>query len=161
MQLISKYNKGIRFLLCVIDSFSKYTWVLPLKDKIGIPIVNAFPWVLESSKWKSNKVWVDQGSEFYSNSFKGWFNDNDMKMYFTHNEGKFDVAERFIRTVKTKFTNIWQLCQKKVSFNVLHDIVARYNDAYHKTIKKKPFDIKFDSYADSNDKDPKFEKLIM
>ena len=53
---------------------------------------------------------------------------------------------------------------KNVSFNVLHDIVARYNDAYHKTIKKKPFDIKFDSYGeynvDSNDKDPKFEQLI-
>ena len=90
----------------MIDSFSKYTWVLPLKDKIGITIVNAFPRVLESSKGKVNKIWVDQGSEFYSNSFKAWFNDNDIKMYFTYNEGKFDVAERFIRTLKTKFTNI-------------------------------------------------------
>ena len=96
----------------MIDSFSKYTWVLPLKDKIGITIVNAFPRVLESSKWKVNKIWVDQGSEFYSNSFKAWFNDNDIKMYVTYNEGQLDVAERFIRTLKTKFTNIWQLCQK-------------------------------------------------
>ena len=94
----------------MIDSFSKYAWVLPLKDKIGITIVNAFPRVSESSKWKANKIWVDQGSEFYSKSFKSWVNDNDIKIYFTHNEGKFDVAERFIRTLRTKFTNIWQLC---------------------------------------------------
>ena len=62
MQLISKYNKGIRYLLCAIDLFSKHAWVFPLKDKKGITIVNEFQSILNSSKRKPNKIWVDQGS---------------------------------------------------------------------------------------------------
>ena len=75
MQLISKFNKGFRFLLCVIDIFSKYAWVVPLKDKKGISIVNTFQKILKESmelhsKCKPNKIWVDKGSEFCNNSFK-------------------------------------------------------------------------------------------
>ena len=70
MQLISKFNKGFRFLFCVIDIFIKYAWVVPLKDKKGVSIVNAFQKVLDDSDRKPNKVWVDKGSEFYNNSFK-------------------------------------------------------------------------------------------
>ena len=66
MLLISKYNKRIRYLLCVIDLFSKYTWVVPLEDKKGITIVNAFQSILDNSKREPNKIWVDQGSEFYN-----------------------------------------------------------------------------------------------
>ena len=65
MQLISKYNKGIRYLLCVIDIFSKYAWVFPLKENKGITFTNAFQSILDNSKTKPNKIWVDQGSEFY------------------------------------------------------------------------------------------------
>ena len=64
MQLISKYNKGIRYFLCAIDLFSKYAFVVSLKDKKGTTIVNAFQSILENSKRKPNKIWVDQGSEF-------------------------------------------------------------------------------------------------
>ena len=70
MQLISKFNKGFRFLLCVIDIFSKYAWVVPLKDKKGVSIVDAFQKILDKSGRKPNKIWVDKGSEFYNNSFK-------------------------------------------------------------------------------------------
>ena len=70
MQLISKFNKGFRFLLCVIDIFSKYAWVVPLKDKKGVSIVNAFQKILDDSNRKPNKILVDKGSEFYNNSFK-------------------------------------------------------------------------------------------
>ena len=69
MQLISKFNKRFRLLLCVIDIFSKYAWVVPLKDKKGISIVNAFQKILKESDRKPNKIWVDKGSEFYNNSF--------------------------------------------------------------------------------------------
>ena len=72
MQLLSKYNKGIRFLLCVIDIFSKYPWVVPLKDKKGISIVKAFQSILKQSNRKPNKIWVDKGSEFYNAYFKIW-----------------------------------------------------------------------------------------
>ena len=70
LQLIKKLNKGFRFLLCVIDIFSKYVWVVPLKDKKGVSIVNAFQKILDKSGCKRNKKWVDKGSEFYNNSFK-------------------------------------------------------------------------------------------
>ena len=69
MQLISKFNKGFRFLLCVIDIFSKYTWVVPLKDKKGVSIVDAFQKILDKSAGKPSKISVDKGSEFYNNSF--------------------------------------------------------------------------------------------
>ena len=84
-QLISKFNKGFRFLLCVIDIFSTYAWVVPLKDKKGISIINAFQSILKISGRKPNKIWVDKGNEFYSNSFKKWPQDNDIVIYSTHN----------------------------------------------------------------------------
>ena len=96
IQLISKYNKGIKYLLCVIDLFRKYAWVVPLRDKKGATITNAFQKILDSSKRKPNKIWVDQGSEFCNNLFKKWLKDNDISMYSTHNEGKSVIAERFI-----------------------------------------------------------------
>ena len=67
MQLISKYNIGIRYLLCAIDIFSKYVWVVPINDKKGVNMVNVFQKLLDSSKRKPNKMWVDQGNEFYNN----------------------------------------------------------------------------------------------
>ena len=102
MPLITKFNKGFRFLLRVIDIFSKHALVLPLKDKKGVSIVDAFQKVLDDSIRKPNKIWVDKGSEFFNNSFKKWLKDNDIEMYSIHNEGKSVVAERFIRTLKTK-----------------------------------------------------------
>ena len=66
MQLISKFDKGIRFLLCAFDIFSKYAWVIPLKDKKVVTIFNAFKSILNDSKRKPNKTWVDQGIEFYN-----------------------------------------------------------------------------------------------
>ena len=86
MQLISKVNKGFRFLFCVIDIFSKYAWVVPLKIKKGISIVNAFQNILDKSERKPNKIWIDKGSEFYNNSFKKWLKYNDIEMYSIHNE---------------------------------------------------------------------------
>ena len=97
MQLITKYNKRIRYLLYVIDLFSKYVWLVPLKNKKGVTIVNAFQNILDNSKRKPNKIWVYRGSEFYNKSFKKWLKDNDMKTYSAYNERKFVVAERFIR----------------------------------------------------------------
>ena len=102
MQLISKFNKAFRFLLCIIDIFSKYAWDVPLKDKKGVSIVDAFEKILRDSKRKPNKIWVDKGSELYNNSLKKRFKDNDIETYLIHNEGKSVVGERFIRTLKTK-----------------------------------------------------------
>ena len=95
MQLLSKFNKEIKYVLCVIDLFSKYTFAVPLKDKKSVSIVDAFREILDKSKRKPNKIWVDQGREFYNSAFKKWLKDNDITMYSTYNEGKSVVAERF------------------------------------------------------------------
>ena len=79
--------------MCVVDIFSKYAWVVPLKDKKGVSIVNAFQKILKESNRKPNKIWVDKGSEFYNNSFKKWLKDNNVEMYSTHNQGKSVVAK--------------------------------------------------------------------
>ena len=134
MQLISTFDKGIKYLLCVIYLFSKYAWVVPLKDKRGITIVNAFHKILDNSERKPNKILVDQGSEFYNSSFKKWLDDNDIKIYLTFNEGKFVVAERFVRTLKNKIYKHMTAVSKNVYFDVLDDIVDKYNNTYQRTI---------------------------
>ena len=80
MQLISRFNKGFRFLMCAIDIFIKYAWVITLKDKKGASIVNAFQKILDDSAHKPNKIWVDKGSEFYNRSSKKCLKDNDIEM---------------------------------------------------------------------------------
>ena len=161
IQLIRKYNKGIRYLLCAIDLFSKYAFVVPLKDKKGITIANAFQRILDSSKRKPNKIWADHDREFYNTYFKKRLKDNDIKMYSTHNEGKYVVAEKIIRTLRNKTYKHMTAISKSVYFNVLNYIVSEYNNAYHKTIKMKPIDVKSDSFAEyneeSNEKDLKFK----
>ena len=105
MQLISKLNKRFRFLFWVINIFSKYARVVPLKHKKGVSIVNAFQKTLDKSGRKPNKIWFDKGSEFYYNSFKECLKDNDIEMHLIHNKGKSVVTERFNRTLKTKINN--------------------------------------------------------
>ena len=80
MQSLSKFNKGIKYLLCAIDLFSKYAWVIPLKDKKGTSIVNAFKKIVSKVLRKPNKIWVDQGSEFYNQSFKDFLKINNIEM---------------------------------------------------------------------------------
>ena len=73
MQLINKSDKGFRFLLCVIDVFYKYDWIVPLKDKKGVSIVNAFQSILEKSDRKQNKISKDKGSKFYNIHLKNGY----------------------------------------------------------------------------------------
>ena len=82
--------------------FPKYAWVVSLKDKKGISIVNAFQKILKQSNRKPNEIWIDQGGEFYNNFFKKCLQDNDIAMYSRHNKRKSVVAERFIRTLKNE-----------------------------------------------------------
>ena len=102
MQSLSRYNKGIKYLLCAIDLFSKCAWVIPIKEKKGVSIVNAFKKIISEGR-KPNKTWFDQGSEFYNEPFTDFLKINNIEMYSTFNEGKSVVAERFIKTQKNKF----------------------------------------------------------
>ena len=150
MQSLSKYNKGIKYLLCAIDLFSKYVWVVPIKDKKGTSIVNAFQKIISKGR-KPNKIWVDQDFSKINNA----------EMYPTYNEGKSVVAERFIRTLKNKIFKHMTAISKSVCFDVLDDVVNKYNNTVHTIVKVKPIDVTDDSYAeyheDFNKKDPKFK----
>ena len=160
MQSLSKYNKGNKYLLCAIDLFSKYAWAIPVKDKKGTSIINALKKMISKGR-KSNKIWVDQGIEFYNNSFKNFLKMNNIEMYLTYNEGKSVVGGRLIRTLKNKIFKYMTAISKNVYFDVLDDTFNKYNNTVHKTIKMKPIYITDDSYnewnEDFNKKDPKFK----
>ena len=160
MQSLSKYNKGNQYLLYTIDLFSKYAWVIPMKDKKRTSSVNAFQKIISEER-KPNKIWVDKGSEFYDNSFKDFLKTNNTEMYSTYSEAKSVVTERFIRTLNNKIFKHMKAISKNVYFDVLDDTVNKYNNTVHKTIKMKPINIIDDSYAeyseDFNKKDPKFK----
>ena len=159
MQSLSKYNKGIKYLLCAIDFFNKYAKVIPLKDKRGITIVNAFQKIISKGR-KLNKIWGDQGGKFYKIFFKKFSKINNIEMYSTYSEGKSVATERFIKTLKNKIFKQMIAISKNVYFDMLHDIVNKYNNTVHRTIKKKPIEVKSDFHAecneDSDEKHPKF-----
>ena len=117
--------------------------------------------ILSDSNRKPNKIWVDQGSDFYHKSFKDFWKINNIEMYSTYNEGKSVVAERFIRTLKNKIFKHMTAISKNVYFDVLDDIVDKYNNTVHRTIKMKPIEVTDNYYAGynrfANKKNPKFK----
>ena len=132
-----------------------------MKDEKDIAIANAFQKISKESNRKRNKIWIDKGSRFYNRSVKSWLEKNDIEIYSTHNEGKSVVAERFIRALKNKIYKYMISISQNVYINKLDDIVNKYNNTYHSTIKIKPADVKSRTYIDSNkeinNKDPKFK----
>ena len=123
MQSLTEYNKGVKYLLCVIDLFGKYAWVVPIKNKKGTNIINTFKTIISEGR-KPNKIWVDQRSEFYNNAFKDFLRINNIEMYSTYNEGKSVVDERFIGTLKNKIFKHMTAISKNVYYDVLNDICS-------------------------------------
>ena len=125
-QLISKFNIRICFLLCVIDIFSKYGWVIPLRDEKGIiTITNAFQKFLKESNQKPNKILVYKGSEFYNRSKKSFLRINNIEIYLTRNEVKSVTAERFIRTLNNKTYKYMTSISKSLCIDELDDKVKK------------------------------------
>ena len=121
MQLIKKFNKGFRFLLCVIDIYSKYTWVIPLKDKKGIAITHPFQKMLDESK--QNKICIDKGSKFYNRSMKSFLSEQWYRyvcMYSRHNERKSVIADGFMGTLKNRICKYMTSMWKNVHINKLN-----------------------------------------
>ena len=131
MQAFSKFNRGVKYLLAVIDVFSKYGWLIPLKDKMGKSVA----WALETifKERKPEKMWIDKGKEFYNKYVKDLIN-----LYSTENEEKSNVAERWIRTMKEKMWKYFSANSTNVYINVLPDLVREYNNTKHSSIKMSP-----------------------
>ena len=102
MESFSSKNKNFKYLLFVIDGFTKYAWVKPLKDKNGKTVLNAFVEIVNESNRKPNKLWVDQGRQCYSKLMQEGLDTNDILTYSTHSDSKTVIAESFTKTVKSK-----------------------------------------------------------
>ena len=135
-------------MLCVTDIYSKHARVVPLKNKKGITITNAFQTVLDESNRKPNEIWVDEGSEFYKRLTKLWLQNNGIEIYSTHNEGKSAVAETFIATLNNKISKHITALLNNMCIDNLDDILDRYNNKYYGTFKMKPTDVKSSTYID-------------
>jgi len=134
MQAFSKFSRGVRYLLTVIDVFSKFAWMLPLKDKTGKSVADAFKEIFKKSKRKPEKLWTDKGREFYNKHVKEF----GVELYFTENEEKSSVVERWNRTVKEKMFKYFTANNTNKYINVLDDFVERYNNTRHSSIKMTP-----------------------
>ena len=131
MQMFSKFNHGVNYLLAVIDVFSKYGWLIPLKDKTGKSVASVFKTIFEERK--PEKMWVDKGKEFYNKDVKDL-----IELYSTENEEKSSVVEKWIRTMKEKMWKYFSAKSTNVYINVLSDLVKEYNNTRHSSIKMTP-----------------------
>ena len=139
MQKFAILNKGYRYLLTFIDIFSKYSWVIPLKDKKGITIKNALQRIFKQRKPKF--LWTDKGKEFYNKQVQDLLNENNIKLYSTNNsEIKSAVVERFNRTFKNMMYKKFTENNSTIFYNILDELVNNYNNKYHSTIRMTPIE---------------------
>ena len=139
IQKFAKLNKGYRYLLTCIDIFSKYSWVIPLKDKKGITIRNALEKIFKERKPKF--LWTDKGKEFYNKQVQDLLNENDIKLYSTNNsEIKSSIVERFNRSFKNMMYKKFTENNNTIFYNILDELVNNYNNKYHSTIRMTPIE---------------------
>ena len=134
----SKWNKSIKYLLMVIDVFSKYGWIVPLKDKKTESVSLAFDHIFKKSKRKPEKLWTDKGSEFISKHFKDFLRRHNITLYHTQNEEKLSIVERWNKTMKNKMWKMFSANNNTVYWDQLDKLVDDYNNNYHSSIKMTP-----------------------
>ena len=162
----SKQNNNYKYILTVIDFFSKHSWCYPLKNKNYNEIINSFKDIFKKSKRKPNFIQSDEGSEFTNKQVQNFFNDNNIKWYHTYNRDiKCSICERFNRTILNKIYKNFTLNNNTIWIKDLNKLVKEYNNSYHRTIKMKPIDaskksneniVKKNYNFEITDKKPKF-----
>jgi len=138
MENLASDNNGYKWILCIIDVFSKYVFCVPTKNKTATTILEAFKKVVQDSDRMPSKIWVDQGSEFYNKQFEKWIKDKNITMYSTYGESKSVVVERFIRTLRDKMELYFDETNSREWVDILPKIVDKYNNTKHSTIKMTP-----------------------
>ena len=136
MQKLSKWNKGYKYLLMVLDLFSKYGWIVPLKTKTGLEVSKAFESIFKKAKPK--KLWVDKGKEYYNKNVKDLLAKNNIEIYSTENEEKSSVCERWNRTIKEKMYKRFTMQNNTVYIDILPKILASYNNSKNRSIGMTP-----------------------
>ena len=140
MQQFSKWNKGYRYLLMVLmvlDVFSKYGWIIPLKDKKGETVTEAFKMIIKEGR-KREYLWTDKGKEYYNKHFKDLLEKNKITLYSTENEEKSSVCERWNKTIKTKMWKQFTVQGNTQYLDMLPKLVKDYNNTKHSSIKMTP-----------------------
>ena len=138
IQKYSKWNKGVKYLLMVIDVFSKYGWIEPLKDKKTESVSSAFEHIFKKSKRKPEKLWTDKGSEFISKHFKDFLKTHNITLYHTQNEEKSSIVERWNKTMKNKMWKMFSANNNTVYWDKLDKLVDDYSYTYHSSIEMTP-----------------------
>src|SRR6218665_1652151 len=130
MQSFAKYNDGFKYLLSVVDIFCKYGWIVPLKNKSGKSVSQAFEKICTSSERKPKTLWVDKGKEFYNKDVQKL-----IELYSSENEEKSCIIERCNRTMREKMFRYFTSNSTRRYIDVLDSMVAQYNDTRHSSIK--------------------------
>ena len=134
-----RQNKNFKYILVVLDIFSRFAWARPLKTKTGLEVANAMRDIFAKSKRKPSYIWSDQGKEFLNHlMIRGLLREKDITLYYSFNDPKASIAERFIRTLRRKFELHYVVTQQTVWYNVLQDFIDEYNSEKHKSIKMSP-----------------------
>ena len=137
----AQYNKGFKWLLTCIDIFSKSAWAIPLKNKSGSTLLNAFQTLFKDSGRLPRNLQTDKGSEFYNRLVKTFLKEKGVHLFSTENETKASVVERFNRTLKTKMWRYFTANSTYKYMDVLPSLLESYNTTHHRTIDRAPDEV--------------------
>ena len=140
MQKLSKWNPGYKYLLIVLDLFSKYGWIVPLKTKTGLEVSKAFESIFKKNKPKM--LWVDKGKEYYNKNVLDLLAKDNITIYSTENEEKSSVCERWNRTIKDKMYKRFTIQNNTVYVDILPKILTSYNNSRHRSIGMTPVQVR-------------------
>ena len=138
VQRLAKHNRGIRYLLTVVDVLSKYAWVQPLKTKTGVALVKAFEKIVRQGGRHPNRLQTDRGKEFYNRTFQRWVDEQDIQHFSTEGDAKASVVERFNRTLKERLYRYLTTANTLRFDKVLPQLVQGYNATRHRSIGMPP-----------------------
>ena len=139
MQRFSDWNKGIKYLLMVIDVFSKFGWIEPLQNKKGETVAAAFEKIFKSGR-QPRLLWTDRGKEFYNKNVNQLLSRKNIKLYSTENEEKSSVAERFNRTIKQQMWKMFSANNNTIYFDKIGELLKNYNSSWHRSVKMAPLE---------------------
>ena len=127
MQQFSKWSKGYSYLFMVLDLFSKYGWIVPLKDKKGETVTEAFKTIFKEGR-KTQYLWTNKGKDYYNRGSKELLQKHNITLYSTENEEESSVCERWYRTIKTKMQKQFTVQGNTVYLDILPKILKQYNN---------------------------------
>ena len=145
VQPLAKHNRGIRYLLTVVDVLSKYAWVEPLKTKTGVALVKAFEKIVRQGGRHPNRLQTDRGKEFYNRTFQRWVDEQGIHHFSTEGDAKASVVERFNRTLKERLYRYLTAANTLKFDNVLPELVQGYNATRHRSIGMPPENVTWDN----------------